>query len=243
MVNTLTIIYNFLPQYNSNVLLITSMIVIVAAKGCRIWSCRIRHSYVLYKPLCKRTTIYCSSKSGPHVKVLSLCVLFSQILSTSQSLGSPAVSLIYMLHNGSVTLNGTTASNLLSHLTAELVGYFLFYPPLITAERKFFLAFLSLANRCIFDSSYIFFMYAQGMQTWHHFQKKASDLLGSFCIFVAKRNQSMISIHNNTDDPLYKIQLDTTFSVWLVVFTGGGNRFMHTWARTQHAHQNQLQRK
>ncbi|XP_073786455.1 UPF0606 protein KIAA1549L isoform X4 [Danio rerio] len=57
-----------------------------------------------------------------------------QILSTSQSLGSPAVSLIYMVRNGSVTLNGTTASNLLSHLTAELVGYFLFYPPLITAE-------------------------------------------------------------------------------------------------------------
>nr|AAI53886.1 Si:dkey-177f24.1 protein [Danio rerio] len=66
-----------------------------------------------------------------------------QILSTSQSLGSPAVSLIYMVRNGSVTLNGTTASNLLSHLTAELVGYFLFYPPLITAERKCFLAFLT----------------------------------------------------------------------------------------------------
>ncbi|KAL1256191.1 hypothetical protein QQF64_011736, partial [Cirrhinus molitorella] len=57
-----------------------------------------------------------------------------QILSTSQSLGSPAVSLMYVVHNGSVTLNGTTASNLLSQLTAELVGYFLFYPPLITAE-------------------------------------------------------------------------------------------------------------
>ncbi|XP_026143591.1 UPF0606 protein KIAA1549L isoform X2 [Carassius auratus] len=57
-----------------------------------------------------------------------------QILSTTQSVGSPAVSLIYVVHNGSVTLNGTTASNLLSQLTAELVGYFLFYPPLITAE-------------------------------------------------------------------------------------------------------------
>ncbi|XP_016362645.1 UPF0606 protein KIAA1549L-like isoform X1 [Sinocyclocheilus anshuiensis] len=57
-----------------------------------------------------------------------------QILSTSQSMGSPAVSLIYVVHNGSVTLNGTTTSNLLSQLTAELVGYFLFYPPLITAE-------------------------------------------------------------------------------------------------------------
>ncbi|XP_026087043.1 UPF0606 protein KIAA1549L-like [Carassius auratus] len=57
-----------------------------------------------------------------------------QILSTSQSMGSPAVSLIYVVHNGSITLNGSTASNLLSQLTAELVGYFLFYPPLITAE-------------------------------------------------------------------------------------------------------------
>uniref|UniRef100_A0A9J7YAJ2 KIAA1549 like n=1 Tax=Cyprinus carpio carpio TaxID=630221 RepID=A0A9J7YAJ2_CYPCA len=57
-----------------------------------------------------------------------------QILSTSQSIGSPAVSLIYVVYNGSVTLNGTTASDLLSQLTAELVGYFLFYPPLITAE-------------------------------------------------------------------------------------------------------------
>ncbi|KAL1263755.1 hypothetical protein QQF64_006494 [Cirrhinus molitorella] len=65
-----------------------------------------------------------------------------QILSTSQSRGSPAgffflkKILMYVVHNGSVTLNGTTASNLLSQLTAELVGYFLFYPPLITAERK-----------------------------------------------------------------------------------------------------------
>ncbi|XP_056622742.1 UPF0606 protein KIAA1549L isoform X3 [Triplophysa dalaica] len=57
-----------------------------------------------------------------------------QILSASQSSGTPAVSLIYVVYNGSVTLNGTTASNLLSRLTAELVGYFLFYPPLITAE-------------------------------------------------------------------------------------------------------------
>ncbi|KAL0169031.1 hypothetical protein M9458_037253, partial [Cirrhinus mrigala] len=56
------------------------------------------------------------------------------ILSVSQSMGSPAVSLIYVVRNGSVALNGTTASNLLGQLTAELVGYFLFYPPLITAE-------------------------------------------------------------------------------------------------------------
>uniref|UniRef100_A0A9J7XZW1 KIAA1549-like b n=1 Tax=Cyprinus carpio carpio TaxID=630221 RepID=A0A9J7XZW1_CYPCA len=68
-----------------------------------------------------------------------------QILSTSQSMGSPAVSLIYVVHNGSVTLNGTTASNLLSQLTAELVGYFLFYPPLITAE-------LNISSRLCSDS-------------------------------------------------------------------------------------------
>lgn len=69
----------------------------------------------------------------------NFCSCFvSQILSVSQSAGSPAVSLIYVVHNRSETLNGTMASNLLSRLTAELVGYFLFYPPLITAERKSF---------------------------------------------------------------------------------------------------------
>ncbi|KAG5270092.1 hypothetical protein AALO_G00188590 [Alosa alosa] len=57
-----------------------------------------------------------------------------QILSASQSAGSPAVSLIYVVRNGSAALNGTMASSLLSQLTAELVGYFLFYPPLVTAE-------------------------------------------------------------------------------------------------------------
>uniref|UniRef100_A0AAY5KXT1 KIAA1549 like n=1 Tax=Esox lucius TaxID=8010 RepID=A0AAY5KXT1_ESOLU len=52
----------------------------------------------------------------------------------SQSVGSPAVSLVYTVRNGSANLNGTTASNLLNQLTAELVGYFLFYPPLVIAE-------------------------------------------------------------------------------------------------------------
>uniref|UniRef100_A0A4W4GES1 KIAA1549-like b n=1 Tax=Electrophorus electricus TaxID=8005 RepID=A0A4W4GES1_ELEEL len=71
------------------------------------------------------------------VKVLSShSKLTVQILTVTQSAGSPDVSLIYVVHNGSVALNGTEASILLSHLTAELVGYFLFYPPLITAERK-----------------------------------------------------------------------------------------------------------
>ena len=64
------------------------------------------------------------------------CVLFSQMLSVSQAAGSPAVSLVYTVRNGTAFLNGTTASNLLGQLSAELVGYFLFYPPLIIAERK-----------------------------------------------------------------------------------------------------------
>ncbi|KAF5894478.1 uncharacterized protein DAT39_015819, partial [Clarias magur] len=68
-------------------------------------------------------------------KVLnSYSSLSVEILSVSQSAGSPAVSLIYVVRNRTVTLNGTATSNLLSRLTAELVGYFLFYPPLITAE-------------------------------------------------------------------------------------------------------------
>ncbi|XP_068173703.1 UPF0606 protein KIAA1549L [Antennarius striatus] len=57
-----------------------------------------------------------------------------QILSVSQAASSPAVSLVYIVRNGTVILNGTTASNLLGQLSAELVGYFLFYPPLIIAE-------------------------------------------------------------------------------------------------------------
>lgn len=68
--------------------------------------------------------------------ISSLFIFLIQILSASHSAGSPAVSLIYVVWNGSVALNGTMASSLLSQLTAELVGYFLFYPPLITAERK-----------------------------------------------------------------------------------------------------------
>ncbi|XP_041073853.1 UPF0606 protein KIAA1549L-like isoform X3 [Polyodon spathula] len=57
-----------------------------------------------------------------------------QILSTSQSAESPAVTLIYVVQNQSVMLNGTTSSSLLNQLTAELVGYYLFFPPLIIAE-------------------------------------------------------------------------------------------------------------
>ncbi|MEQ2283080.1 hypothetical protein AMECASPLE_007472 [Ameca splendens] len=57
-----------------------------------------------------------------------------QILSVSQAPSSPAVSLVYTVKNGTVFLNGTVASNLLGQLSAELVGYFLFYPPLVIAE-------------------------------------------------------------------------------------------------------------
>ncbi|XP_035855309.1 UPF0606 protein KIAA1549L isoform X1 [Sander lucioperca] len=57
-----------------------------------------------------------------------------QMLSVSQAAGSPAVSLVYTVRNGTYFLNGTTASNLLGQLSAELVGYFLFYPPLMIAE-------------------------------------------------------------------------------------------------------------
>eukprot|EP00064_Thunnus_orientalis_P005309 superscaffoldBa00000512_g5323 len=60
--------------------------------------------------------------------------LSAQMLSVSQAAGSPAVSLVYTVRNGTVFLNGTTASNLLGQLSAELVGYFLFYPPLVIAE-------------------------------------------------------------------------------------------------------------
>ncbi|XP_051779762.1 UPF0606 protein KIAA1549L-like isoform X2 [Erpetoichthys calabaricus] len=61
-------------------------------------------------------------------------ILSVQILSTSQSIGSPAVSLIYVVWNQTKLLNGTISSSLLNQLTAELVGYYLLFPPLIIAE-------------------------------------------------------------------------------------------------------------
>ncbi|XP_034033108.1 UPF0606 protein KIAA1549L isoform X2 [Thalassophryne amazonica] len=57
-----------------------------------------------------------------------------EIHSVSQELGSPSVTLVYTVKNQDTTLNGTISSGLLNQLTAELVGYFLFYPPLIIAE-------------------------------------------------------------------------------------------------------------
>ncbi|KAM6973308.1 UPF0606 protein KIAA1549L, partial [Aplochiton taeniatus] len=57
-----------------------------------------------------------------------------EIQSVSQESGSPSVSVVYVVKNDNVLLNGTVSSGLLNHLTAELVGYFLFYPPLVIAE-------------------------------------------------------------------------------------------------------------
>uniref|UniRef100_UPI001EAF53CD UPF0606 protein KIAA1549L n=2 Tax=Oncorhynchus gorbuscha TaxID=8017 RepID=UPI001EAF53CD len=73
--------------------------------------------------------------SEAQAKVLDVHTRLSvQMLGVSQSVGSPAVSLVYMVRNGTAPLNGTAASNLLGQLTAEMVGYFLFYPPLVIAE-------------------------------------------------------------------------------------------------------------
>lgn len=46
------------------------------------------------------------------------------------------MSVTYVVKNQDVVLNGTVSSGLLNQLTAELVGYFLFYPPLVIAERE-----------------------------------------------------------------------------------------------------------
>lgn len=71
------------------------------------------------------------------------------MLNVSQAASSPAVSLVYAVKNGSVFLNGTAASNLLCQLSAELVGYFLFYPPLIIAERKIQIPYYSYFSMTI----------------------------------------------------------------------------------------------
>nr|XP_046248976.1 UPF0606 protein KIAA1549L isoform X2 [Scatophagus argus] len=57
-----------------------------------------------------------------------------EIQGVSQELGAPSVSLVYVVKNQDAILNGTISSGLLNQLTAELVGYFLFYPPLVIAE-------------------------------------------------------------------------------------------------------------
>uniref|UniRef100_A0A8C5CYL7 Uncharacterized protein n=1 Tax=Gadus morhua TaxID=8049 RepID=A0A8C5CYL7_GADMO len=59
-----------------------------------------------------------------------------EIQSVSQVPASPSVAVVYVVRNQDALLNGTISSGLLNQLTAELVGYFLFYPPLLIAERK-----------------------------------------------------------------------------------------------------------
>ncbi|XP_057173575.1 UPF0606 protein KIAA1549L homolog [Ursus arctos] len=55
-----------------------------------------------------------------------------QIVSTSSA--SQTVTLVYVVGNRSSFLNGTVASSLLRQLSAELVGFYLTYPPLTIAE-------------------------------------------------------------------------------------------------------------
>ncbi|KAM9659253.1 UPF0606 protein KIAA1549L homolog isoform 3-T3 [Trichechus inunguis] len=55
-----------------------------------------------------------------------------QIVSTSNA--SQTVTLVYVVGNQSTFLNGTVASSLLNQLSAELVGFYLTYPPLTIAE-------------------------------------------------------------------------------------------------------------
>uniref|UniRef100_A0A8C3YW50 KIAA1549 like n=1 Tax=Catagonus wagneri TaxID=51154 RepID=A0A8C3YW50_9CETA len=55
-----------------------------------------------------------------------------QMLSTSNA--SQTVTLVYVVGNRSSSLNGTVASSLLRQLSAELVGFYLTYPPLTVAE-------------------------------------------------------------------------------------------------------------
>ncbi|XP_074087713.1 UPF0606 protein KIAA1549L homolog [Macrotis lagotis] len=66
-------------------------------------------------------------------KVLSATSnLTVEILNTSNA--SQAVTLTYVVRNQSTLLNGTVSSNLLNQLSAELVGFYLTYPPLTIAE-------------------------------------------------------------------------------------------------------------
>ncbi|XP_070283861.1 UPF0606 protein KIAA1549L homolog isoform X2 [Myotis yumanensis] len=58
--------------------------------------------------------------------------LTTQIVSTSNA--SQTVTLVYVVANRSSFLNGTVASSLLRQLSAELVGFYLTYPPLTIAE-------------------------------------------------------------------------------------------------------------
>ena len=73
-----------------------------------------------------------SSWAETQLHIISLPLF--QILNTSNV--SQAVTLFYVVNNQSTTLNGTISSNLLNQLSAELVGFYLTYPPLTIAECK-----------------------------------------------------------------------------------------------------------
>lgn len=79
------------------------------------------------------TIIFHWTETRLHIISLPL----SQILNTSKV--SQAVTLFYVVNNQSTTLNGTISSNLLNQLSAELVGFYLTYPPLTIAECKYVL--------------------------------------------------------------------------------------------------------
>ena len=55
----------------------------------------------------------------------------------STSNASQTVTLVFVVANRSSFLNGTVASSLLRQLSAELVGFYLTYPPLTIAEREY----------------------------------------------------------------------------------------------------------
>ncbi|XP_043915169.1 UPF0606 protein KIAA1549L homolog [Protopterus annectens] len=57
-----------------------------------------------------------------------------QILNAYRMADQQAVTLVYFVKNQSALVNGTMSSNLLNKLSAELVGFYLSYPPLIIAE-------------------------------------------------------------------------------------------------------------
>lgn len=68
------------------------------------------------------------------IELHDISLLLFQILNTSNI--SQGVTLFYVVSNQSTTLNGTVSSNLLNQLSAELVGFYLTYPPLTIAECK-----------------------------------------------------------------------------------------------------------
>lgn len=85
--------------------------------------------------LCTNIIIHRAINQNEFIYSLPIAiVLFFQILNTSNV--SQAVTLFYVVRNESTVLNGTVSSNLLNQLSAELVGFYLTFPPLTIAEGK-----------------------------------------------------------------------------------------------------------